>query len=271
MLTLLRNISASAIPNPFAFLDYFVIFLPRQNLVFLFTHTICYHFDPVASFSFEPALIYLDIIISSQLGILPPYIGDWTIGVMSIPDLQALGFTIRRGHSLDTIERRRDAVEQFTDRQWKYFSSGPPEYHVYPKPPPPPSQPPTISDVIVAPFFGSIIVGYTVSGDSEIKSVYAEVLDSNTYERIELKNVDHVPDGAVSYSAAFNFQALAPRSYIVKMYAVDTNDNITTRKEYGELVDMIALTINMFTTTAHVHGDITVDVNVIDDSGGAVI
>ncbi len=74
MLTLLRNISASTIPDPFAFLDYSVIFLPRQSLVFPFTQTICYHFDPVASFSFEPALIYLDTIIISQLGILPPYI-----------------------------------------------------------------------------------------------------------------------------------------------------------------------------------------------------
>jgi hypothetical protein len=242
----------------------------RQSLVFPFTQTICYHFDPVASFSFDPALIYFDTIISSQLGILPPYTGDWTIGVMSIPELQARGFTVRRGHHLDTIERRRDAVEQFTDRQWKYFSFGPPEYHVYPEPPPPPSQPPTISDVIVAPLFGSIIVGYTVSDDSEIKSVYAEVLDSNTYEQIQLKNADDVPDGAVSYSAAFSFQDLAPRSYIVKMYAVDTNDNITTREEYTELADTTTPTINQFTTTSHVPGHITVDVNVTDDSGAGV-
>jgi hypothetical protein len=36
--------------------------------------------------------------------------------------------------------------------------------------------------------FGSIIVGYSVSDDSEIRAVYAEVLDSNTYEQIQLKN-----------------------------------------------------------------------------------
>jgi hypothetical protein len=124
---------------------------------------------------------------------------------MSIPDLQARGFTIRSGHSLDIIERRREAVEQFTDRQWKYFSFGPPEYHVYPEPPPPPSQPPTISDVIVAPIFGSIIVSYTVSDDSEIKSVYTEVLDSNTYEQTDLKSSDDFPDGA------YGTEWIAPR------------------------------------------------------------
>jgi hypothetical protein len=106
---------------------------------------------------------------------------------MSLADLQSRGFTIRRDHKLDTIEPRRAAVEQFTDRQCKYFSLGPSPYHVYPDLPPPPSQPPTISDVIFAPLFGSIIVGYTVSDDSEIKSVYAEVLDSNTCERLELE------------------------------------------------------------------------------------
>ena len=87
---------------------------------------------------------------------------------MSLTDLQARGFTIQRGHPLDTIERRRAAVEQFTDRQWKYFSLGPSPYHEYPEPPPPPSQPPTISDVVVAPFRTSIIVAYTVTGDVEI-------------------------------------------------------------------------------------------------------
>ena len=40
-------------PGPFIFLDGYVIFLPRQNLVFPFTQTVCYHFDPVANWSFE--------------------------------------------------------------------------------------------------------------------------------------------------------------------------------------------------------------------------
>ena len=59
-------------------------------------------------------------------------------------------------------------------------------------------------------------------------------------------------------------------SYIVKMYAVDTNDNITTREEFTQLVDMAAPTINLLTTTSHVPGHITVDVNITDDSGGDV-
>jgi len=147
----------------------------------------------------------------------------------------------------------------------------PSPYHVYPEPPPPPSQPPTISDVIVALLFWSIIVGYTVSDDVEIKSVYAEVLNSDTYQQVQLKNADDVPDSAVSHSAAFNFLDLASgRSYIVKMYAVDTNDNITIREEYTEVVDMAAPTINLFTTKSHVPGYITVDVNLTADSGGWV-
>ena len=87
---------------------------------------------------------------------------------MSLPDLQARSFKIQREHPLDTIERRQTAVEQFTDRKWKYFSLGAPQYHVYPTPPPLPSLPPTISDVMVAPFSTSIIVAYTVSDDVEI-------------------------------------------------------------------------------------------------------
>ena len=54
------------------------------------------------------------------------------------------------------------------------------------------------------------------------------------------------------------------------MYAVDTNDNITTREEYTELADSTAPTINLITTTSNVQGHITVDVNLIDDSGGGV-
>ncbi len=109
--------SQTTVPDPFAFLNYSVTFLLRQNLVFPFAQTVCYHFDQVVSWSFEPDLTYLDTIVSSPVGILPPYIGDWSIGVMSKPDLKTHGFTIQRNHPLDTIERRRAAVEQFNDRQ----------------------------------------------------------------------------------------------------------------------------------------------------------
>ena len=117
MLTLLRNMSQITIPDPFAFLDYYVTFLLRQSLVFPFTQTVCYHFDPVARWTFEQPLTYLDTIVSSPVSVLPPYDGKWTISVMSLADLQSRGFTIRRDHQLDTIERCRAAMEQFTDRQ----------------------------------------------------------------------------------------------------------------------------------------------------------
>ncbi len=116
-LTLLRNISQSSIPYPFAFLDYNVTFLFRETLVLPFNKTIVYHFDPVASWSFEPPLTYLNTVISSL--VKPEIITTWTIGVLSLPDIEARGFTIQRGHPLDTIERRRAVVEHFTDRQWK--------------------------------------------------------------------------------------------------------------------------------------------------------
>jgi hypothetical protein len=137
MLTILRNISPSAIPDPFAFLDYNVTFLLRETLVLPFNKTIIYHFDLVASWSFDLALTYLDTVISSL--VMPEAIMTYTIGVLVIPDLLARGFNIQRGHQLHTIQRRRAAVNQFTNRQWKYFSFGPPEYQEHPPPPPPPS------------------------------------------------------------------------------------------------------------------------------------
>ncbi len=121
MFTLLWNISQSSIPDPFIFLDYSVTFLCR--LSFPFTETILYHFDPIASWSFEPPLIYLNTIISKRA-----FETNWNIGVMSIDDMFARGFVIERGHELDTIERRRDALVKFKDRQWKYVSFGPPDY-----------------------------------------------------------------------------------------------------------------------------------------------
>jgi len=59
-------------------------------------------------------------------------------------------------------------------------------------------------------------------------------------------------------------------SYIVKMYAVDTNDNIASREEYTQIVDMAAPVINNFTVTSPVAGQLKVDVNVTDNSGSAV-
>ncbi len=107
------------------------------------------------------------------------------------------------------------------------------------------SQPPTKSDVIVAPLFGSIIVGYTVSDDVEIQSVYTKLLKSDTYELIEMQQADDVPDNAVSYSAVFDFLDVTPgNSYIVKMSVVDTNDNITSHEEYVDIVDTTAPVIN---------------------------
>jgi hypothetical protein len=117
MLTLLLNISQSSIPYSFAFFEYNVTFLFRETLVVPFNKSIVSHFGPIARWSFEPSFTYLDTVINSL--VMPEIITTWAIGVMSLPDLQARGFIIQRRHSLNTIERRRDVVEQFTDRQWK--------------------------------------------------------------------------------------------------------------------------------------------------------
>ena len=57
----------------------------------------------------------------------------------------------------------------------------------------------------------------------------------------------------------------------MKLCAVDTNDNITSREEYTNIADITAPVINKFQvynpTTAH----LKVDVNVSDDSDGSVI
>ena len=60
LLTLLRNISPPNIPDPFAFLDYHVNFLYRPFPVLQFRFSIVYHFDPLASWSFDPLLLFED-------------------------------------------------------------------------------------------------------------------------------------------------------------------------------------------------------------------
>ena len=55
------------------------------------------------------------------------------------------------------------------------------------------------------------------------------------------------------------------------MYAVDTNDNIATREEYNEVVDITAPVINTFIATSRVAGHLKVDANVTDKSGGDVV
>jgi len=173
MLTLLRNISHSAITDPLAFLEYNVAFLYIRTPFGIFHQSIVCHFDPIASWIFEPALLYLDTGISTIA--MPKFMTERTIGIMSIPDLLACGYSIQRGHALDTIERRRDAVEQFTERQWHYLSLGPPDYHEYPPPSPPQSLPSTIPEFICLPFVAPVLVAYTDADDVAIQSAYAEL------------------------------------------------------------------------------------------------
>ena len=115
MLTLLRNISPTTIPDYFAFFNYNMTILLRENLVLPFNKTIAYHFDHIVSFSFDPALIYLDTVV--LVIAMPEGIKIRVIGVMWLHYLIARGFTIQRGYPWDTIERVRVAVDQFTDRQ----------------------------------------------------------------------------------------------------------------------------------------------------------
>jgi hypothetical protein len=54
------------------------------------------------------------------------------------------------------------------------------------------------------------------------------------------------------------------------MDGVDTNGNIASREEYTEIIDMTAPVINEFIVTSLVSGQLKVDVDVTDDSGGAI-
>ena len=183
---------------------------------------------------------------------------------MSIGDLLARGFTIQRGHQLDTIVRRREVVDAFSDRQWKYFSMGPPDYYEWPTPPAPPSQPPVITDFTAMPLFTSIVCSYTAEDDVGLRTASCAVLNLN-YEVVQQKLDLAVP------TAVFTFDDLtAGQDYYVKMYVVDTSENVTTREEYVSIVDFSPPTVNLFTTTSHTPGHITVDVNVTDNSGGDV-
>jgi hypothetical protein len=114
---------------------------------------------------------------------------------MSIDDLVARGFTIRRGHELDTISGRREAVEAFTDREWRFFSLGLSECHEYPPPPPPPSLPPVITEFLCAPFF-SIIISYAAEDDAELQTALCEVLSPDN-ELVERKLDLPIPSGVI--------------------------------------------------------------------------
>ena len=193
MLTLLRTISHSAIRDPFAFLEYNVTFLYRRTTFGIYNQSIVYHFDLIASWSFEPPLLYLDTVISAIA--MPEVMTEWTIGVMSILDLLTRGYSIQRGHALDTIERRRAALEQFTERQWHFLSLGPPNSQKYPPPPPPPSLPHTIPEFIRASFSTSILVGYTVANDVAIQKAYAEFSAASYGLLLDLKEAVDLSSG----------------------------------------------------------------------------
>ncbi len=65
MLTLLRNISQTNIPDPFVCIAYNVTFLYRISFP---VTTIAYHFDPVAAWSFDPPLTHIVCCKKTHLG-----------------------------------------------------------------------------------------------------------------------------------------------------------------------------------------------------------
>ena len=60
-------------------------------------------------------------------------------------------------------------------------------------------------------------------------------------------------------------------SYIVKLTAIDTNDNMTSREEYITIADVTAPVINQLQVYSPTAGHLKVDVNISDDSGGSVV
>jgi hypothetical protein len=112
--------------------------------------------------------------------------------------------------------------------------------------------------------FTSIVCSYTAEDDVGLRAAFYDLL-TQKYELVERKL-----DLAVS-TAVFAFDNLtAGQDNYVKMYVVDTIENVTTREEYVSIVDFTPPTVNLFTTTSHTPGHITADVNVTDDSGAEV-
>jgi hypothetical protein len=144
------------------------------------------------------------------------------------------------------------------------FSSGPPDYFEWPTPLAPPSQPPVITKFTAMPFFTSIVCSYTAEDDVGLRTAFCEVLNQN-YEVVEHKLVLAVP------TAVFAFDDLtAGQDYYVKIYVVDTSENVTTREESVSIVEFTPPTVNMFTTTSHTRYTITVEVDIADNSGRGV-
>jgi hypothetical protein len=77
----------------------------------------------------EPTLLNDNTVISAI--VKSEIIPTWVIGVMSIDDMLARGYTIQHVKPLETIERRRAAVDEFTDQQRKCMSQYPRHYHEY--------------------------------------------------------------------------------------------------------------------------------------------
>ena len=94
------------------------------------------------------------------------------------------------------------------------------------------------------PLLTSIVCSYTAEDDVGLRTASCEVLNQN-YEVVKQKLDLAVP------SAVFTFDDLtAGQDYYVKMYVVDTSENVTTREEYVSIVDFTPPTINLFTTTS---------------------
>ncbi len=82
--------------------------------------------------------------------------------------------------------------------------------------------------------------------------------------------VERKLDLAVPTAAFVLDNSTTGQDYYVRLHVVDTSENVATRAEYVSIVDFIPPTINMFTTTSHVAGQITLDVNVTDNSCGEI-
>ncbi len=88
---------------------------------------------------------------------------------------------------------------------------------------------------------------------------------SHNYELVERRLELSVP------TAAFVFDNLTyGQDYYVKLCVIDTSENVTSREEYVSIVDFTPPMINTFTTTSHVAGQITLNVDVTDNSGGDI-
>ncbi len=152
--TLIRNLTPTAMTDPFVFVGDHITFMVKQWIDFKgeLQSSLAYHIDPVAAKFFSPNLT-----IDNTVREITPYNSPnwpWTTVYYTLESMISLEYVPYRNerHPLDTNARRYEMLRQFTragyygelngiPRIWKYIST--PNIQIEFPDPPSPTNPPT--------------------------------------------------------------------------------------------------------------------------------